>query len=54
MGALLLAAANGGDAPVAADATYGSLMIAGASLVLAPMIIGYGVAWFAWWVSKRV
>ena len=54
LGALLLAAANGGDTPVAADATYGSLMIAGASLVLLPMLIGYGVAWFAWWVSKRV
>ena len=30
------------------------LLIAGASLVLLPMMIGYGVAWFAWWVAKRV
>ena len=54
LGALLLAGAYGGDAPVPPDASYNELLIAGASLVLLPMLIGYGVAWFAWWVSKRV
>ena len=54
LGALLLAGAYGGDAPVPADASYNDLLIAGASLVLLPMLIGYGVAWFAWWIAKRV
>lgn len=52
MGALLLAYAYGGEAPAPAGVSYGALLFAGAALVLAPMLIGYGVAWFAWWISK--
>ncbi len=36
-----------------ADVSQETAMTAGAALVLAPMLIGYGVAWFAWWISKR-
>ena len=52
MGALLLAYAYGGEAPAPAGVGYGAMLFAGAALVLAPMLIGYGVAWFAWWISK--
>ena len=52
-GALLLAGAYGGDQPVPPELSYGDVLMAGAALVLAPMLIGYGVAWFAWWLSKR-
>lgn len=53
LGALLLAGAYGGDQPVPATLSFGDVLLAGAMLVLAPMLIGYGVAWFAWWLSKR-
>ena len=53
LGALLLASAYGGDQPVPATLSFGEVLLAGAMLVLAPMLIGYGVAWFAWWLAKR-
>ena len=53
LGALLLAGAYGGDQPVPPDLSYGDVLITGAAVVLTPMVIGYGVAWFAWWVAKR-
>lgn len=53
LGALLLAGAYGGDQPVPPDLSYGDVLLAGAMLLLAPMLIGYGVAWLAWWLSKR-
>lgn len=52
LGALLLGYAYGGEAPVPAGTSQGDMLFAGAVLVLAPMLVGYGVAWFAWWVSK--
>lgn len=52
LGTLLLGYAYGGRDPVPADMSYGAVLFAGATLVLAPMLVGYGVAWFAWWLSK--
>lgn len=52
LGALIFVGIYGGDVPVPAGVSYGSAMMMGASLVLTPMLLGYGVAWFAWWVSK--
>lgn len=41
-----------GGALLPPDVSQDVAMTAGACLVLAPMLIGYGVAWFAWWISK--
>ncbi|WP_292106375.1 hypothetical protein [Brevundimonas sp.] len=41
------------DAPLPAGASYADALLTGAFGLLFLMLLGYGVAWAAWWISRR-
>lgn len=49
---LLLSGAYPGDGPLPPQVSQSTAMTTGACVVLVPMMLGYGVAWVAWWLSK--
>ena len=41
------------DAPPPPGVSYSDALLTGAVAILFLMVLGYGVAWAAWWITKR-
>lgn len=53
LGAVMLANIYGRDAPIPDGMSMADVLSVGAMITLAPMLIGYLVAWIAWWFAMR-